>query len=197
LRRGSSFSKKIFDPIYDEIKLSHSLYNHKKETIGNFKVKVSNKYGVINKKKEIILPIVYEEIYFRDYGWIIKKNDKFGFQLMDRIELSVPIAYDSMRQINDRLVCGKSGKVGVIDFFNEVIIPFEYDSIDKIKIGHKEGFKAIRNGKIGLLDWKYRRLTEDKYIDVKVLEDDLVELKTDGSIKVVSWEELFQSQFEE
>ena len=123
------------------------------------KVKLNNKYGVINQDGEEIIPIIYEND-FRFYSdrAKVKLNNKFGIINRDGKEL-IPIKYDYINNISsykykssfkNRYKAKLNGKFGHISKLDgSVIIPFEYDELDVVKLGY---LKAKKNDKYGVIN---------------------------------------------
>lgn len=68
----------------------------------NFIVSKENKYGIINKSNDILVPFLYDSLYFS------KPNEK------------------------ELVIVAKKNKVGLIDNYNNVLIPFKYDEIENL-----------------------------------------------------------------
>lgn len=87
--------------------------------------KLHGKYGIINKKNEVLLPFEYGHIFATDYQLDIK-TDTFGVE--------------------------KNGKWGIVDLQNKVIAPFIYDKFEGFEKGvtfawlKGEIIKIDRNG---------------------------------------------------
>lgn len=88
--------EEILEPIYDEI----GEYDHTSQA----KIKLNGKWGLLNDKAELIVPIKYDEIYYiwvhgpgRHYGDVfkVKLDDKWGL-LNDNYDLVIPIEYDDI-----------------------------------------------------------------------------------------------------
>ena len=62
---------------------------------GLAKVKLNKKYGIINKKKEIIIPIIYDYVYMFQYNGLTKVqlNNKYGI-INIKNEIVSPLIYD-------------------------------------------------------------------------------------------------------
>ena len=81
-----------------------------------FKVKKNGKYGIVNFKGEILVPIKYNFLEFANC-------------------VNFP-----------RIICNYENNFGIIDTLGKIIVPFKYDKIynlscvNKIKINGKEGF---------------------------------------------------------
>ncbi len=169
-------------------------------------VKQSEKYGIVDSKNTVIVPLIYDDIdcfYQNEKAEKIKRNDKYaligssgkllttfkyvligpwfeglafyedelgqcGYLDMDGNE--VIRGYESVGDFCEGIAAvKKNGKVGFIDKYNNVKIPFEYDTHCKwgnIYLSYYCRGGAIpvsKNGKWGLLDINGKKLTEFKY----------------------------------
>ena len=109
------------------------------------------KYGFIDKKGNIVVPIVYDGAYdFREGYSIVWKDGKYG--LIDLNGLTViPLVYDDLRYDSNSsfIVVGKDGKYGYLDFTGETVIPLEYDGCGYFS----EGLAIVKKGdKCGFID---------------------------------------------
>jgi hypothetical protein len=113
------------------------------------RVVLNGKYGLINKKAQIILPYKYDEIgYFNDTLAIAKLNGKQGYITITGKEL-IPCLYDEIGLIEKNLIWVKLGtKQGYISTQGKEIIPIRYDEIlepytgreiQRVKINEKYG----------------------------------------------------------
>jgi len=120
-------------------------------------VKNNERYGIIDFKNNLILPIVY------DYVFIQKKGDEFYFVVKDRFKnksgllkepkhryigsdynLVIPFDYDWI-SANDKnynwIKVYNNNRVGAIDFNNNLVIPIEYLHM----LGMTEGLAAVKD----------------------------------------------------
>jgi len=74
-----------------------------------FIVKKNNKWGIINYKNEIVIPIQYDKLKVGQY------------YIYDKDSATVPI-----------LIAQKNNKTGVIDLENNILLDYNYSSIDQI-----------------------------------------------------------------
>ena len=123
-------------------------FEYEKITYENstYVVKKNEKWGVVANSKNIIIPVVYDSI-FADGGYYITiKGGLYG------IFNHIPNQYYHLYFINDNCIVAlneRGDKVGIINIKNELVIPFEYESIST----HGEELMAAKkNGKWGLID---------------------------------------------
>lgn len=105
------------------------------------------KYGVINTKGEVVLPVEYEEI--QNFGeldrtrWRVKKNGLYGF-INEKAKVIIPLQYTDAHFFYSGLApVQKYGKWGVINKKGHEIVPLKYDKVeiwakDSIKVFEKE-----------------------------------------------------------
>ena len=143
-------------------------------------------------ENDVLTPAKFEKInYFEAQRWVAKKDGKFG-ALNFGGEVAIPFVYSNLflfkeGQISDyqvnhhnakekkevlslvisRYVAqdAKTQKFGIIDGFNRLVLPFEYD---KIEVNH--GYKHLtveKNGEVGVLDFKLNSIVPMEYEQVK------------------------------
>ncbi|TKC05860.1 WG repeat-containing protein [Pedobacter frigoris] len=94
-------------------------------------VSKAGKYGHINKKGEIVIPLVYDDAYdFEGDYAIIKQNEKYGLITADG-KIKLPAKYENLSPIGSpgSFYSAKlNGKFGVINFDDTLILPFDFDN---------------------------------------------------------------------
>ncbi len=132
------------------------------------------KWGVINKKGEVVIPLVYQEGTDISNGVIVaKKDSKWG--IMDITgKILLPFEYDYMKPeqtTKTKVLLVRKGeepnrKYGFIDYNGKILVPIEYDIIKFVPMSISNGsrhFNMKKDGKFGLYG-----LDEGKFItDVK------------------------------
>ncbi|MBO4897619.1 MAG: WG repeat-containing protein [Clostridia bacterium] len=111
-------------------------------------VKKDGKGGLINKKGEIVVPLVYDYVgeYDTNVGLVIVKNNGKAGCLNERGEVVVSLAYDEVFSfINGWAQVWKDGKKGLVNKEGYLAVPPVYDSV----YGFDEGFAIVEK------DWKY------------------------------------------
>lgn len=154
-------------------------------------LKAGGKYGVIDMKGNVIIPLEYEDFEYNVYGiyfeggLIAKKDGKWGV-INEKNEAIIPFEYDYINTVaegalqiftfDDNLaVAKKDSKWGVINENNEVIIPFEYDTIEANECEHcifcHDGKARVKkDGKEGYIN-KKGEFTEGKAEQTNTIDD--------------------------
>lgn len=143
-------------------------------------------------ENDVLTPAEFEKInYFEAQRWVAKKDGKSG-ALNFGGEIAIPFVYANLSlfkegKISDyharhhnakekkevlSLVISRyvaqdaaTQKFGIIDGFNRLVLPFEYD---KIEINH--GYKHLtveKDGKVGILNFKIKTIVPMEYEQVK------------------------------
>jgi tetratricopeptide (TPR) repeat protein len=96
---------------------------------GKIIAKLNNKYGVIKKNEEIIIPFYYDKIEYNDKFSIVMKNGSYG--VVDSIgNVIIPIQFEKIYQPdNITLIVESNGKYGVYDQSGKMIAPNIYDEV--------------------------------------------------------------------
>lgn len=146
----------IIPCMYNRIEIA-CCYEEVKDGKNNFIVKLNTKFGLINYKNKVVIPIIYDAIT----SWIeggpnahyVLKDNKIGL-IKHGGKLMIPVVYDSLYHDSDDIIkAKKNGKYGVINSKNKIKIPFEYDAliIDFSNYltdeGHIDKFVVKRNEK--------------------------------------------------
>jgi len=127
------------------------------------KVKYNNLYGIINFNDRIIIPIKYEHIsvqrHNNKYYFVIEdKNTKKTGLLNERQEIVIPFNYDWIRVDENYfnwIGAFDNNRGGVIDFNNNIVIPFEYynmliltEGLAEVKYVHPDSITSILNSNV-------------------------------------------------
>lgn len=143
-RKGSKWGfctpdkKIVIDCIYE---ITFQFFNNRA------KVRLDNKYGLIDKSGKYIVEMIYDEIYLSDNYYKVIKDNKFG--LLDiNGKIILDLIYDDLQYFYDGLASAKlNGKYGFINKKGNIVIDFIYDYIEHfseglsyVKAGRKYGF---------------------------------------------------------
>lgn len=91
------------------------------------------------------LPFEFEDIIADTNGYFpVKKNGKWG--IYNSKGMILDAQYDNAKRICEGLwTVSKNGKWGAVDVFNNIVIPFEYDSLSDYSNGYVQALKASEN----------------------------------------------------
>ena len=139
----------------------------------------NNKWGIINKKGELVIPLEYQEGTAISNGKIVaKKDDRYG--LLDATgKILLPFEYDYMTEETSeksKVLLVRKGenpnrKYGLIDYNGKIIVPIEYDIIRFVPITMSNGskhFNMKKDGKYGLYG-----LDEGKFLTGVVFDSEI------------------------
>ncbi|MGL4935568.1 MAG: hypothetical protein ACRC51_08825 [Cetobacterium sp.] len=132
------------------------------ETVGRFIdeyaiLKKDAKFGIVNNKAEIKLPIAYDMVYLGKMKNVIYKEDNKFYKL--NRNSSTRLYVEDLYQVNEEsLIFVEDGKFGIMNFSGEKIISNEFKEIST-SIG--EYFVGIKNEKFSIYNLKNEKLTED------------------------------------
>lgn len=105
-------------------------------------VSKDNKYGMTNKQRKIVVPLIYDRIetyLFVDYAVvsIIDENDNEKSGIINlKNEVIVPVNYGDLsvnEDDNDRIaliIAKKDNKYGMFNKRGKVLLPVEHEAID-------------------------------------------------------------------
>lgn len=146
-----------------------------------------NKFGLINKDYEVVLPIEYDYISKPADGYyIVKKDNKLG--AVDAItgEIVLPVEYDCAPgsdhnweiEFSEGLIVfnkggywyENEGKAGAIDITGKTVIPFEYTALGAFKNGVAYAYKD--NETLGFIDKANKTVIPFEYTSMGYVLDD-------------------------
>ncbi len=115
-------------------------------------VRVGEKYGIIDRKGKIILPIEYDnsgtrsmEYLYSEGLFMVEKDGKFGF-VDTRGKVVIPLVYQSAQQCTEGLIpVQRDGMWGYIDKTGKVFIDFVFEIASHFVWGRAE---VAYNGEI-------------------------------------------------
>jgi hypothetical protein len=141
------------------------------------------KWGLMNGKGEEIMPFSYDSIQFKPYCLVAYQNGLCGLFSREGKQI-IPVKYSWIsgiikdnEQVLGILACNQEGKCGVIDTLDNVVVPFQYDSIadfepdeelfkiakvDIDKVG-KHLVQVKLGDKYGLLNYKNKLVAPVQY----------------------------------
>ena len=173
---GAGYIKEITQQEYDEIIINYSTRN---DLVIN--VRKGNRWGCINNKGEIVLPVEYEEkISFEYEGYAITWNmNKKELHLISSnyITISIPdycylIKSKDNRRIlhNNLMLFSDNNKSGIFDIKSrKTVVGAKYEYIDLW--GHKDASQYIRvknNGKWGFVNSEGKEVIAPIYDDCTI-----------------------------
>ncbi len=182
---------------YDHIDLGYKKLDIDYSEEALLLVRKDNKYGAINHKGEITVPLNYDLIYnLSSNSNIAKLNGEFG--LIDKKGITVlPFEFERIMAIRNTslfFVC-KDKKIGIINEDGQILLPIKYfEGRYRDSVEYSNGLIRVEeNGKFGLIDLNgniklsidYDRIYEFNKIFVKAQRSNKYGIvNTDGSIIV-------------
>jgi len=133
---------------------------------------------------------VKKKIYEPKYGIraVRYENNKYGFMDED-LNVIIPAIYDGFTSIyRDRIVVRKGGLSGVINFKNEVIVPFKYyhfhrkDGISRI---NSDSYKVWISNRCGIINLDGELMIPVEYEFVHLNDNRFYEVHKDGKRGVI------------
>ncbi|WP_316753819.1 WG repeat-containing protein [Pedobacter gandavensis] len=134
----------------------------------NYSVRIGKKYGLVNNRNEIIIPIQYDGISLNlvksgidqanggGYNIVVSKNGKMGTVNLKNQPL-IPFVYSDLKRISGlELYKAKSGKhYQLLNKKNQVLNPGPFDEISNFEMTGPEGRESalsFYNGQMRLID---------------------------------------------
>lgn len=154
------------------------------------KVQQYDRMGAINFEGKQILEFKYENIFCLKKGFLVAKFDRFFEQkkgstkwYKNSFELSLfdkdfnlkfkfdgeKIVFFELQSQDYFLVTDNDGRLGVVNIFGEVIIPFQFEGIHQFG----NGIVKVRDnyGNCGLINYDGSTLITCQYKDIEILSD--------------------------
>ena len=130
---------------------------------GFFLVAKNDKYGIIDKSRKIVIPLIYDDYLTESKSKFLTacKNDKYGLIDLDN-NVIIPFEYDVIRDyLPESLIVKKNGKYGFISINNEPLTEFKYD--DLLTFDGFENYVAKLGDKYGIVDKNLNIITDFIY----------------------------------
>ncbi|WP_286151036.1 WG repeat-containing protein [Bacteroides acidifaciens] len=112
------------------------------------------KYGLIDTKGRVVLPVEYDEIINFDEEdrsrWMIKKDGVWGL-IDDKAKIIITPQYDKLDYYRGYACVEKQHRAGMLDKNGKVIVPLRYDSIVRLA---GDSVRAYRQGIAVLINKK-------------------------------------------
>lgn len=106
------------------------------------------KYGVVNLKGEVVVPLVYEEITPLEYGYArTMKNGRYGVIDSTGAEVLKCKYHEIQAVVASRLIVVMLDKsYGVVDSHDNIVIPFIHKSIKPLPNGFFLAYNSLTSG---------------------------------------------------
>lgn len=146
-------------------------------------VRYNNKYGIINKQDEKIVPLEYTKIskFYNNFAKI-EFNEKWAI-INRKGEFISKFEYDSVEFIenlqnkeNEPIIVSKDGKYGLINGQNKIILPLRYDGVDYLS---NFGVIANINNQCEAYNFEGESILPLKYKNISIISKDLIEVIVD------------------
>ena len=100
-----------------------------------------NRYGLINKKDDVLIPFIYSKITWLSGNQLAVVNDKKKAALFSNAGVQLtPFEFDSINRLDDqRHLMDKKGKKGILNRKGQVIVKPKYKKITKNDKGRLQG----------------------------------------------------------
>jgi hypothetical protein len=161
-RKGIKISKN-----YDKVEVN---FNQRFDAVLDcFKVKIGDKYTLVNNNFEEKLPLIYDKINFFNYKNVLTKlllernGKKVIFDIAKWEETKM--IYDFIEVLDDKeMIVSEDGKFGIVDYDGAVILPLLNDSINYLPNYSTKGLLlVVRKNKKSALYVNRKFLTEFEY----------------------------------
>jgi len=175
----SMTGKKLISPKYHDIENLFITYNDDGRHYF-FLVGMNDKVGLVDTLGNIVLPIIYDNIFLDGHSdFRVQKDGRFG--IFDYLGNSViPATYESIRYIDDKygIVLGANSKFGLINRAGDTLAPFKYSYMEYISSGKL--FLVHDIGLEGIVDTFGNEKIKPIYQNVKFYSHDFFAVKLNG-----------------
>ena len=153
-----------------------------KPEMGYYIVSKNGDHGIFNNKGEILLEPIYDSVVQINGSYFIYEspNDSNIFEADSKKKLLTGV-YDKLSYFKEKkkLIATQQSKVGLIDFSDNILIPFDYDNIEFQEVSHL--FKITKNGKFGIYDiLQGGEIIPPKYQEIKYNNTGVFVIKKDN-----------------
>ncbi len=138
-------------------------------SIGRYDGILGYKYGFVDEKGKIVIPIKYDAVRtFYEGLAAVELNDKWGFIDKSGNEV-IPLKYDDVWDFSEgQSTVSLNGKYGIINKTGKVVIPIKYDlalssseGLTQVKLNDNWGFVDINGNEVIPLKYDYVHEAED------------------------------------
>lgn len=153
---------------YDLIRFD--LFDFSKNTL--YMAKLNGKHCYLDKTGKEIVPPIYDELFgFKKENGLSKvRIDKLLGYINKKGETIIKVNYEEISSFSQVMVVKQNNKWGIIDSLENIIIPFEYDALDK---SGSAPIRASKNNKWGCIDLKGNELIPFIYDSFRPFENGL------------------------
>lgn len=143
---------------------------------GTAKVRSNGKFGYVDEKIGIKIPIIYDEIGYFMHGIAPARwKGKWGI-INSKGNTIVPLKYVKTEIFNEKLIlfCDGNKKWGVTDYTGKILIPAKYQrysSVQNIK-NHHDALIVYLDNKCGIVNYKGEELIPLHYSYINSVEYD-------------------------
>jgi hypothetical protein len=163
-------------------------------------IKKNGKYGAVNRLGNYVIPTDYDKLgdFKNGHAWF-EKEGKFG--IIDRQNfINIYNQFEWVDDYGEAIRARKNGFYGVISKTGEVLIPFEFERIEKYT---DQVYVVVKAGKYGVMDSSgCYYINPDYDFDPKwkaadLISGNLVKLYEDGSQALISLNGKMLADFDE
>lgn len=145
-------------------------------------VKLDKKYGVIDLKENVIIPIKYKKFEQLNQNLFLTKLNGFWGIINSSNKICIRNEYDKIKPIQNSYLLKKYDKYGLADKDGNIILSNDYDSIKSLD----EYLVAKKDGRYILLDSDGKILTNESYRKIKMERNALKLQLEDKSWKTIN-----------
>jgi hypothetical protein len=122
------------------------------------------KTGVINDSGKIVIPPIYDELFYAQENLIAINNKFWGYSTTNG-KITIPLEYSKVSEFNESLAAvKKNGKWGYINPKGEIIIPFQFKNVSAFSQGLAAFFEK---GKWGFINTKGEVVIKPQFDEVQ------------------------------
>ena len=159
-------------------KLTKRTYSRMEEFKPNrFIVKYDKKYGIIDIKENVIVPIKYQKFITEGNGIFVTKLNGYWGIVDSENNVLVNNDCDKIKSIHDTIMIKRYHKYGLSDLDGKIILDIKYDKIKKLGeyIVVKEGKKYF------VINYDGERINDFTYKKIKLERNTIFGLGDDGA----------------
>lgn len=156
-------------------------------------------YGLIDKYNNEIIPFLYSRVdQSNTNGYVVILDNRYGFY--DSFgNQTIPNIYESITPVyyseTNMLIAKRYGKVGVIDLYGNVILPFNYDKIERY-VQSEKAFIVSQGGLEKLIRTDQTSIFKGQYEQISEHGNNHFLVKKDGKMGVINRSEQVIVPFE-
>jgi hypothetical protein len=120
-------------------------------------------FGIINTQNQVIAPFTYNQLIFKEGGFLTNIRDKYGWLDAKGAEI-LPTIYETVVRSYPHLTAKLNQKFGLFDSTGHQLLPFNYEQPFDFQ---EDRTLLVENGKYGFADLQGQIIVKPQYVKME------------------------------